>query len=102
MDCLVQSVHHGELLDENWPTHFARRHVKDEELNPKQLAHIWQGLVADEFAESSIIGTAAVALKLLGKAECQQQAHELALAYWQGRNKSNYADGISKIAYRKL
>ncbi len=102
MDCLVQSVHYGELLDENWPALFARRHVKDEELNPKQLALIWQGLVADEFAESSIIGTVAVALKLLGKAECQQQAHELALAYWQGRNKSNYADGISKIAYRKL
>ena len=101
MDSLVQSVRHGELLDENWPAHFACRHVKDEELNPKQLAHIWQGLVADEFAESSIIGTAAVALKLLGKAESQQQAHELGLAYWQGRDKSNYADGISKIAYRK-
>ncbi|MFI3222328.1 MAG: glycosyl transferase family protein [Methylococcaceae bacterium] len=96
MDCLVQSVHHGELLDENWPALFARRHVKDEELNPKQLALIWQGQVADEFAESSIIGTAAVALKLLGKADSQQQAHDLALAYWQGRDKSNYADGISK------
>ena len=91
MDCLVQSVHHGELFDENWPAHFARRHVKDEVLNPKQLAHIWQGLVADEFFESSIIGTAAVALKLLGKAESQQQAHELATTYWQNRDKQKYA-----------
>ena len=87
----VQSVHHGELLDENWPAHFARRHVKDEELNPKQLAHIWQGQVEDEFAESSIIGTSAVALKLLGKADSQQQAHDLALAYWLGRDKHKYA-----------
>ena len=78
MDCLVQSVHHGELLDGNWPALFACRHIKDEELDPQQLTLIWQGLVEDEFAESAVIGTTAVALKFLGKADSQQQAHELA------------------------
>ena len=69
MECLVQSVHNGELSDENWPALFARRHVKPEELDPRQLALIWQGKIEDEFAEASIIGTAAIALKLLGKAD---------------------------------
>jgi len=91
MDCLVQSVHNGELLDENWPALFARRHVKEEVLDPQQLSFIWQGQVEDEFAENSIIGTSAVALKLLGKADSQQQAHELASAYWQGRDKQKYS-----------
>jgi len=87
----VQSVHNGELFDENWPALFARRHVKSEGLDPGQLALIWQGSVEDEFAESSIIGTAAIALKLLGKANTQQEAHQLATDYWLSRDKLKYA-----------
>jgi anthranilate phosphoribosyltransferase len=91
MECLVQSVHNGELLDENWPALFARRHVKAEELDPRQLSLIWQGSREDEFAEGTIIGTAAIALKLLGKAKDQQLAHQLATAYWLSRDKQKYA-----------
>ncbi len=90
MDCLIQSVHDGELSDENWPALFTHRHVKAEQLDPKQLALIWQGTSTDEFAEASIIGTAAVALKLLGKAQSQQQAHELATDYWNARNRHKF------------
>lgn len=91
MECLVQSVHNGELFDENWPAIFARRHVKPEELDPRQLALIWQGKIEDEFAEASIIGTAAVALKLLGKADNQEQAGKLAFEYWVNRDRQKYA-----------
>jgi anthranilate phosphoribosyltransferase len=91
MDCLVQSVHNGQLSDENWPALFTHRHVKPELLDPQELALIWQGSIEDQFAEGSIIGTAAIALKLLGKADTQQQAHELATAYWEGRDKQKFA-----------
>jgi anthranilate phosphoribosyltransferase len=87
MECLVQSVHNGELSDENWPALFTHRHVKPEQLDPKQLASVWRGDVEDEFAEASIIGTAAVALKLLGKVETQGQAGKLARDYWLGRDR---------------
>lgn len=90
MDCLVQSVHLGELSDENWPALFALRHVKEESLDPIRLARIWSGNEEDEFAQNSIIGTAAIALKLLGKADNQQDAHELASSYWRQRNKQRY------------
>ncbi len=91
MECLVQSVHNGVLSDDNWPALFTRRHVKSEELDPRQLALIWQGKIEDEFAEASIIGTAAIALKLLGKADTQHQAHELATQYWLGRNRQQFS-----------
>jgi anthranilate phosphoribosyltransferase len=91
MECLVQSVHNGELLDENWPALFERRHVKSEELDPRQLALIWQGKIEDEFAESAIVGTAAIALKLLGKADSQQLAQQLATDYWLSRDKQKYS-----------
>ncbi|MEY3289547.1 MAG: hypothetical protein RLZZ419_1789 [Pseudomonadota bacterium] len=90
MECLVQSVHNGELFDENWPALFARRHVKSEVLDPRQLAAIWQENIDDEFAQTTIIGTAAIALKLLGKADTQQQAHQLATDYWLNRDKQKY------------
>jgi anthranilate phosphoribosyltransferase len=93
VDCLVQSVHNGELLDENWPALFTHRHVKAEQLDPEQLALLWQNSIQDDFAEATIIGTAAIALKLLGKADNQQQAHQLACDYWLNRNTEAFATG---------
>ena len=90
MDCLVQSVHNGELQDENWPALFALRHVKAESLQPEQLALLWRGGLDDEFAEASVVGTTAIALKLLGKAESQEEAEALAAQYWNGRDRQKY------------
>jgi anthranilate phosphoribosyltransferase len=87
VECLVQSVREGELVDELWPELFARRHMKDEDLNPEKLAALWRGQLQDEFAEATVIATAAVALKLLGKAETQEVAHTLAQTYWIERNR---------------
>ena len=85
MDCLVQSVKNNELQEEQWPALFARRHVKSDNLDPQQLAQLWQGKINDEFAEATIIGTTAIALKLINRADTQQQAHELATEYWLNR-----------------
>lgn len=87
VECLVQSVRDGELQDELWPALFARRHMKAEELQPELLAALWQGQAEDEFAEAAVIGTAAVALSLLGKAASQEQAYSLAQDYWQARDR---------------
>lgn len=91
MECLVQSVHNGKLSDENWPALFPRRHVKPDLLEPEQLALIWQGKAEDEFATATIIGTTAIALKLLGKADTQELAQQLASEYWVGRDKKKLA-----------
>ncbi|WP_031433110.1 glycosyl transferase family protein [Methylomarinum vadi] len=91
MDCLVQSVHYDELSEENWPAIFERRHIKPEELNPQQLAQLWRGEFSDEYAEATVIGTAAIALKLLGKADNQQQAEALAQSYWNARDKERFS-----------
>jgi len=90
MECLVQSVHNGELIDETWPALFSHRHVRPESLEPEQLALVWQGKSQDEFAEASVIGTAAVALKLLGKADSQEQAQQLATDFWLQRDRHRF------------
>lgn len=88
VSCLVQSVHNGELCDEEWPALFAKRHIKPELLELSELAAVWRGEMRDEYAEATITGTAAIALKLLGKAETQQDAQALAEAYWRAHLES--------------
>ncbi len=87
MECLAQSVFEGELRDEMWPALFPRRHVKAESLDPQLLLSVWRGETEDEFAIATILGTAAIALKSLGKAQTQQQAQQLATDYWLARTK---------------
>lgn len=91
VDCLVQSVNHSELIDEQWPAMFKRRHVKPDQLDPRLLSAIWNGAAVDEYAEATITGTAAIALKLLGKADNRHQAESLAREYWLSRPKQKYA-----------
>lgn len=88
LPCLVQSIVSGELVDEQWPPMFAKRHIKPESLDPAQLLDLWRGTRQDEYAVAAVTGTAAIALKLLGKAHNQDDAHCLALKFWENRNKN--------------
>ncbi len=88
--CLVQSVVNSELQDETWAALFKRRHVKTEILEPKQLIQIWNGELEDEFAQATIIGTLAVALKTVQKVTSQTQAQELATKFWLQRNQQRF------------
>lgn len=90
MDCLVQSVHVGELSEETWPALFSQRHVRAESMDPALLLPVWQGKKTDEFGEVSVIGTAAVALKLLGKVESQEKAQDMAARLWQERDRDRF------------
>lgn len=90
MACLAQNVHNGVLSEETWPALFPRRHIKPETLDPRDLLQIWRGESEDEFAEASIVGTTAIALRLLSKADSQKSAQQKAMQYWQNRDKNKY------------
>ncbi len=77
----------GELQEEEWPPMFPRRHVKAEDMSPSHMRKVWRGEHEDEYAEGAIIGTAALALKVLGRAETQEAALLLAKSYWQARTR---------------
>jgi len=80
--CLVQRVHQGELVEEQWPALFERRHMKDATLDIKRLAQLWRGEIDDEYGAAATIGTAAIALQLMGKADTPEQALTLARNMW--------------------
>ncbi len=87
-DCLVQSVRNGELSDETWPAIFSKRHVKENSLDIKDLVETWKGRGNHEYGEAAAVSTVAIALKLLGKANDQSHAIEMAQDLWAARNKS--------------
>ena len=90
LECLVQSVHNGELSDEVWPPLFTKRHVKEEILDPQRLPALWRGEIEDEFAQGAVVGTAAIALKLMNKAHHIGEANEIANKMWENRPKTKY------------
>ncbi|NJO16663.1 MAG: glycosyl transferase family protein [Thioploca sp.] len=90
LECLVQSVHNGELNDEVWPPLFTKRHVKEEVLDPQRLSALWRGEIEEEYAQGAVVGTAAVALKLMEKASSIDEAQEIARAMWENRPKTKY------------
>jgi anthranilate phosphoribosyltransferase len=91
MPCTVSSVRNGELLDEEWPALFTRRHMKEDSIDPQRLARVWRGEDDDvEYAESAITSTAAIALHLMGRADSPDAALEQAAAMWQQRDKSRH------------
>jgi len=90
VECVVQSVHQGELLEEVWAPIFPQRHVKEESMQPERLVGLWRGEVQDEYAEGAVYGTAAIALRLLGKAGGVAEAQKMAFEMWQSRNKDKY------------
>jgi len=90
IECLVQSVHHGELSDETWPALYKQRHTKNEEMNPQNLSALWRGKIEDEYAVGAVVSTAAVAIRLMGRANSPDEALNIAQQWWQQREKECY------------
>lgn len=86
MEILLQSVHNGEMKDETWPAMFDKRHVRPEDMNVGDLIAVWRGDKDDEYAVASVVGTAALALYTMGKADSRETAEAQAWAMWHSRN----------------
>jgi len=85
---LVQSLVDGELVDEDWDALMPEDiSEKDEVMDLARLKAVWDGSEDNAYAENAIIGTMAIALKMMGKAATQANAVDQARAMWQAREK---------------
>ncbi len=67
----------------DWRASFARRHRRPARLEVDALLAVWHGERSDEYGETALVGTAAIALHLLGHAASPAEAQRLALALWR-------------------
>lgn len=84
-ECTLYSVHDGALSQEVWPALFERRHVKPERLDLEQLKQIWRGAGEDEYGAGAVISTAAVVLRMMGRAASRDEALAQAEEMWRRR-----------------
>ena len=90
MKCLVQSVENGVMHDDEWDPMFAKRHMRDDEMDINRLPALWNGYIEDEYGEAAVTGSVAIALVLMEKADSHEEAESMALTMWQGRNKNKF------------
>ena len=83
----VCSVHDGVASEESWPKLVEGRQEQLEELDIEVLRDIWRGRRCDAYGELAIVGTLAIALRLLQKASDPDVAMTLARDYWERRNR---------------
>lgn len=89
--CTVSSVVDGELVDEDWPALFEKRHMKEESIDPERLARVWRGEDDNvEYAEAAITSTTAIALRLMGRADSPDAAIALARDMWEKRDRNRH------------
>lgn len=88
--CLVQSVHNGELSDEEWPPMFEKRHIRQDELDVGHLSRVWAGSVEDDYGVAAVVGTVAITLHMMGRARDRADAETQAWAMWNGRNREKF------------
>jgi anthranilate phosphoribosyltransferase len=86
---IVESLHDGEKVDEEWPPMLPDAKVLvDEEMNVERLMSLWRGDEDDAVAVAAVVGTAAIALRLMGRADGPADAEAQARALWEKRRAS--------------
>lgn len=84
-ECPVLGVRGHEAVVETWPALFSRRHIAPETLDVPKLAALWNGEIDDEYGEAAVVGTTAIALRLLERATGPEDAQAQAQALWVNR-----------------
>jgi len=90
--CRVATLSEGVAGEETWqaPLPGTRFPWRDEPLDPAAVVALWRGERQAPAAEAAITGTVALALKLMGKVDAQDEAERQAAALWQDRPKTKY------------
>lgn len=86
--CSVKMLRAGQTMAEEWPALFASKHLKDEAMDVSRLLKLWRGEIEEEYGQAAVTGTAAIALRALGRADSTEAAQQLANELWLGRNRS--------------
>ncbi len=89
--CSLEGLLDGAPFAEDWPAlvESGPGNVADPDMDPARLAVLWAGDWTDAYAHSVVTSTAAIALRLLGRADDPAQAVALAERLWSERRPLN-------------
>jgi len=85
---LVQSLRDGKKVDEEWPPMVEDSTAeKDEIMDLGRLKAVWSSEVVDNYATNAVIGTIAIALRLMQRADSIADAEAAAREMWSNRGR---------------
>lgn len=84
-------MHHcfdGQLINEEWPPLFEKRHVKPKALALSDLNKLWHNTLEEhtEYATGAVLGTLAYVARLMGLGNTQTECMKQAQLWWDKRN----------------
>ncbi|MFO0996964.1 MAG: glycosyl transferase family protein [Alphaproteobacteria bacterium] len=87
--CRTVTLRDGTLTEEEWPAMTPRsaHPWREERRDPDEVVRLWRGERQDSAPEAAVVGTVAIALKLLGRASTMEAAEASAWAMWRGRDR---------------
>ncbi len=89
---LLKALWKSEKVDEEWPPlRLGDSFTADEDMSLNRLRAVWRGEEKNVYAAAAISGTAAIALRLLGRADGIEEAETSARRMWDGRAKERLA-----------
>lgn len=83
--CLAKQIINGQIAEEEWPALFPLRHDPEEAFDLARFMAVWRGEATHEYGEMAVIGTLALALRVLQRADSQEAALAMASDWWQNR-----------------
>ena len=88
--CHVVTLIDGAPGEQDWPALAANARYpwREEPLDPALLRELWDGATVADAPIAAVVGTAAIALRLLGRADTAEQADAAARDLWRNRRKS--------------
>ncbi|MCP5083678.1 MAG: glycosyl transferase family protein [Alphaproteobacteria bacterium] len=90
--CEVWSVDHGKTEVTRWPALLEDpRQPEDSDMKVELLSTVWRGDAENAYGEASVVGTLAIALKLLGRVATVTEAEAMAARMWASRDTSQLA-----------
>ena len=88
----VGTVNLGKLGQEFWPQILDQSfQAADEDMDINLLAQVWRGDAENEYGVAAVMGTLAIALRLVDPSMNQEAANEQAMIFWQKRNRGRIA-----------
>jgi len=90
-ECKILTVDDGVAHEETWPAMFTRRHLRNEHMAIEHLCAVWRDEIEDEYGVGAVTGTAAIGLRLLGRASNGPGAERLASEMWAARPRDRFA-----------
>lgn len=95
--CRVATLHDGACGEEEWPALWTGEHYpwRDETAEGHRIVALWRGEIDSPAPEAAVIGTVAIALAVMGRADTPAAATAAAKTMWEARPREKYGGDMA-------